>query len=116
MRGNTIHIISARKANQREIKYYEDTNSSQIYIPQYYGNNYTEFNRRKQEEIRLYSTKNQSRSAIASAIDVYFQQFQKQKDSLARLKQSPLIASFQGESGLSENSEEIFRDLIGKGQ
>jgi len=52
----------------------------------------------------------------AIAIDAYFQQLQKQKDPLARLNQSPLIASFQGESGLSENSEEIFRDLIGKGQ
>jgi hypothetical protein len=65
----------------------------------------------------IQQTNNQDmQSAIASAIDAYFQQLQKQKDPLARLKQSPLIASFQGESDLAENSEEIFRNLIGKSQ
>ena len=61
-------------------------------------------------------TKQDMQSAIAAAIDAYFQQLQKEKDPLARLKQSPLIGSFQGESDLSENSERIFRDLIGKSQ
>jgi len=75
----------------------------------------TEENKRKLGYIQQ-KTNQDLQSAIASAIDAYFQQLQKQKDPLARLKQSPLIASFQGESGLSENSEEIFRDLIGKGQ
>jgi type IV secretory pathway VirB4 component len=75
----------------------------------------TEENKRKLGYIQQ-KTNQDLQSAIASAIDAYFQQLQKQKDPLARLKQSPLIASFQGESGLSENSEEIFRDLIGKGK
>lgn len=75
----------------------------------------TEENKRKLGYIQQ-KTNQDLQSAIASAIDAYFQQLQKQKDPLARLKQSPLIASFLGESGLSENSEEIFRDLIGKGQ
>ena len=75
----------------------------------------TEENKRKLGYIQQ-KTNQDLQSAIASAIDAYFQQLQKQKDPLARLKQSPLIASFQGESGLSENSEEIFRTLIGKGQ
>jgi len=75
----------------------------------------TEENKRKFGYIQQ-KTNQYLHSAIASAIDVYFQQLRKQKDPLARLKQSPLIASFQGESGLSENSEEIFRTLIGKGQ
>jgi len=75
----------------------------------------TEENKRKLGYIQQ-KTNQDLQSAIASAIDAYFQQLQKQKDPLARLKQSPLIASFQGESGLSENSEEIFRALIGKGQ
>jgi len=75
----------------------------------------TEENKRKLGYIQQ-KTNQDLQSAIASAIDAYFQQLQKQKDPLARLKQSPLIASFQGDSGLSENSEEIFRDLIGKGK
>jgi hypothetical protein len=49
---------------------------------------------------------------ISRAIDLYFQQVQKNKDPLARLKQSPLIGSFQGESDLSEKAEEIFQNLI----
>lgn len=49
---------------------------------------------------------------MSRAIDLYFQQIQKNKDPLARLKQSPLIGSFQGESDLSEKAEEIFQNLM----
>ena len=73
----------------------------------------TEENKKQLRYIQQ-KTKQDMQSAIASAIDLYFQQLQKEKDPLARLKQSPLIGSFQGESDLSENSERIFRDLIGK--
>jgi hypothetical protein len=41
---------------------------------------------------------------------------QKEKDPLARLKQSPLIGSFQGETDLSEKSEEIVHNLMSKDQ
>ncbi len=76
--------------------------------------NLTEENKKKLGYIQ--QTNNQDmQSAIAAAIDAYFQQLQKERDPLARLKQSPLISSFQGESNLAENSENIFRDLIGKG-
>ncbi len=51
-------------------------------------------------------------SSISAAIDAYYQTLHNESDPLARLKRSPLIASFQGDPNLSEQSEEIFRSLI----
>jgi hypothetical protein len=52
-------------------------------------------------------------SSISAAIDVYYQKLHEASDPLARLKQSPLIASFQGDPNLAENSEAIFHSLMG---
>jgi hypothetical protein len=51
-------------------------------------------------------------ASLSSAIDAYYQSLYQTDDPLARLKQSPLIASFAGEPDLAEQSEELFRSLF----
>jgi hypothetical protein len=77
--------------------------------------NLSEENKKKLEYIQQ-NTRQDIQASITAAINLYFQQIQKEKDPLARLKQSPLIASFQGETDLSEKSEEIFHNLMSKDQ
>lgn len=73
--------------------------------------NLSEEDRRKLEYIQQ-QTDRDLQSAISAAIDTYYQKLHEASDPLARLKQSPLIASFQGDPNLAENSEEIFRSLM----
>ena len=77
--------------------------------------NLSEENKKKLEYIQQ-NTRQDIQASITAAINLYFQQIQKEKDPLARLKQSPLIGSFQGETDLSEKSEEIFHNLMSKDQ
>jgi hypothetical protein len=77
--------------------------------------NLSEENKKKLEYIQQ-TTRQDIQASITAAINLYFQQIQKEKDPLARLKQSPLIGSFQGETDLSERSEEIFHNLMSKDQ
>jgi hypothetical protein len=77
--------------------------------------NLSEENKKKLEYIQK-NTRQDIQASITAAINLYFQQIQKEKDPLARLKQSPLIGSFQGETDLSEKSEEIFHNLMSKDQ
>ncbi|MGI0480778.1 hypothetical protein ACN4EE_08300 [Geminocystis sp. CENA526] len=69
------------------------------------------FNKENQEKLQYIQEKtNQDiESSIITAIEIYFKQIKSQEDPLARLKQSPLIASFEGDADLSENCEKIFR-------
>jgi hypothetical protein len=57
-------------------------------------------------------TQQNIQDSIDIAINLYFEQIQQQKDPLARLKQSPLIASFHGDPNLSENAETIVHTLL----
>jgi hypothetical protein len=77
--------------------------------------NLSEENKKKLEYIQQ-NTRQDIQASITAAINLYFQQIQKEKDPLARLKQSRLIGSFQGETDLSEKSEEIFHNLMSKDQ
>jgi len=71
----------------------------------------SEEDRRKLQYIQQ-QTDRDLQSAISAAIDTYYQKLHKASDPLARLKQSPLIASLQGDPNLAENSEEIIRALM----
>jgi hypothetical protein len=73
--------------------------------------NLSEEDRRKLEYIQQ-QTDRDLQSAISAAIDTYYQKLHETSDPLVRLKQSPLIASFQGDPNLAENLEEIFRSLM----
>jgi hypothetical protein len=73
--------------------------------------NLSEADRRKLDYIQQ-KTDRDLQSSISSAIDAYYQQLHQAADPLARFKQSPLIASFQGDPNLAEQSEEIFHALI----
>lgn len=53
-------------------------------------------------------------TSLSYAINTYYQALHQSADPLARLKRSPLIASFQGDSDLAEKSEEIFQSVIEK--
>lgn len=75
--------------------------------------NLSEEDRRKLEYIQLKINRDLP-SSLSEAIDAYYQKLQDQSDPLARLKRSPLIASFQGSSDLAEKSEEIFHTLVNK--
>lgn len=57
-------------------------------------------------------TQQNIQDSIDIAINLYFEQIQQPKDPLARLKQSPLIASLQGDPNLSENAEAIVHPLL----
>ncbi|WP_017292610.1 hypothetical protein [Geminocystis herdmanii] len=72
------------------------------------------FNQENQEKLQYIQEKtNQNiESSIITAIEIYFKQIKAQEDPLARLKQSPLIASFEGDANLSEKCEEIFRHSL----
>jgi hypothetical protein len=70
--------------------------------------NLSEEDRKKLEYIQQ-TTHQDLPSSISVAIDTYYQKLHEVNDPLARLKQSPLIASFQGDPNLAEESEEIFR-------
>jgi hypothetical protein len=73
--------------------------------------NLSEEDRRKLEYIQQ-KTDRDLQSSISAAIDTYYQKLHETSDPLARLKQSPLIASFQGDPDLAEQSEEIFHALV----
>jgi hypothetical protein len=73
--------------------------------------NLSEEDRKKLEYIQQ-KTDQDLQSSILSAIDIYYQKLHQASDPLTRLKQSPLIASFQGDPNLAEKSEEIFRSLM----
>ncbi|MBW4622130.1 MAG: hypothetical protein KME17_22600 [Cyanosarcina radialis HA8281-LM2] len=73
--------------------------------------NLSEEDRRKLEYIQQ-KTDRDLQSAISASIDAYYQKLHEVSDPLSRLKQSPLIASFQGDPNLAEKSEEIFRSLM----
>lgn len=57
-------------------------------------------------------TQQNIQDSIDIAINLYFEQIPQQKDPLARLKRSPLLASFQGDPNLSENAEVIVHPLL----
>ncbi len=69
--------------------------------------------RRKLEYIQQ-QTNRDVQTSLSFAIDAYYQTLHQSNDPLARLKKSPLIASFQGDPDLAEQSEEIFHALITK--
>ena len=71
----------------------------------------TSEDRRKLEYIKQ-ATKHDLQTSLSFAIDAYYQALHQSNDPLARLKKSPLIASFQGEADLAERSEELFRSGI----
>ncbi|MBW4467102.1 MAG: hypothetical protein KME07_16880 [Pegethrix bostrychoides GSE-TBD4-15B] len=73
--------------------------------------NLSEDDRRKLEFIQQ-KTDRDFQSSISAAIDTYYQKLNAEPDPLARLKNSPLIGSFQGDPNLSEQSEKIFHSLI----
>jgi len=72
----------------------------------------TSEDRRKLEYIKQI-TKNDLQALLSFAIDAYYQALYQAADPLARLKNSPLIASFQGDPDLAKRSEELFRSGIG---
>jgi hypothetical protein len=51
-------------------------------------------------------------ASLSGAIAADYRSLYQTDDPLARLKQSPLIASFPGEPDLAERSEALFRSLI----
>ncbi len=53
-----------------------------------------------------------SQASLLAAIDAYYRQLKQTVDPLARLKKSSLIGSFQDDSDLSEQSEEIYRSFM----
>lgn len=57
------------------------------------------------------STQQDTEASLLAAIDAYYHHLRQATDPLARLKQSKLIASFDGEPDLSGKSEEIFRNF-----
>ena len=57
-------------------------------------------------------TQQDSQASLLAAIDAYYRQLKQTADSLARLKKSSLIGSFQDDSDLSEQSEEIYRSFM----
>jgi hypothetical protein len=59
-------------------------------------------------------TNHDLQTSLSHAINTYYQALHKAADPLARLKRSPLIASFQGDADLAEKSEEIFQSVIEK--
>ena len=75
--------------------------------------NLTVEDRRKLEYIQQ-QTNRDLQASLSFAIDAYYQTLHQSSDPLARLKKSPLIASFQGDPNLAEQSEEIFHALIEK--
>ena len=75
--------------------------------------NLTVEDRRKLEYIQQ-QTNRDLQTSLSFAIDAYYQTLHQSSDPLARLKKSPLIASFHGDPNLAEQSEEIFHALIEK--
>lgn len=75
--------------------------------------NLTVEDRRKLEYIQQ-QTNRDLQASLSFAIDAYYQTLHQSSDPLARLKKSPLIASFKGDADLAEQSEEIFHALIEK--
>jgi hypothetical protein len=73
----------------------------------------TSEDRRKLEYIKQ-TTKHDLQTSLSFAIDTYYQALHQAADPLARLKKSPLIASFNGDPDLAERSEELFRSGIQK--
>ena len=71
----------------------------------------SEEDQRKLEYIQQ-KTDRDRQASISAAIDAYYQKLHNESDPLARLKQSHLIASFQGDPDLAEQSEDIFRSLM----
>ena len=71
----------------------------------------TSEDRRKLEYIKQI-TNHDLQASLSFAIDAYYQALYQAADPLARLKNSSLIASFQGDSDLAERSEELFRSGI----
>ncbi|ANV90509.1 hypothetical protein [Picosynechococcus sp. PCC 8807] len=71
-------------------------------------------NQENQEKLQYIQEKTHQNieSSIITAIEIYFKQLKTQEDPLARLKQSPLIASFEGDADLSEKCEEIFHNFL----
>ncbi len=53
-----------------------------------------------------------SQASLLAAHDAYYCQLKQTADPLARLKKSSLIGSFQDDSDLSEQSEEIYRSFM----
>jgi hypothetical protein len=56
-------------------------------------------------------TQQDFQASLLAAINAYYHQLKQIEDPLARLKQSKLVGSFQGDPNLSEQSEEIFRSF-----